>query len=226
MIKQKRFTTINIKKYKSILCLHGKLSNYEFLKSANIPIIAADGGANNLHAIGIKPDLIIGDLDSVCLNVLNESRYLKIDEQDSSDFQKAAQYIVENGLAPSIVCGVNGGYLDHILNNIGIFMSTNFTLYDESVIGCVLKNGVHQFNFQRDTKLSIFGIPRCKISTRGLRWNLTRTTLSFPESTSCFNRALSDDVLIDIASGAALVLAYTIPIVDNGLTSPHGETGV
>ncbi|MDR2667118.1 MAG: thiamine diphosphokinase [Holosporales bacterium] len=226
MTEQKRFATIDIRKYKSILCLHGHLPNYEFFKGADIPIIAADGGANELRPIGIKPDLIVGDLDSVHPSILSEIRHLKIDEQDSSDFQKAVQYIVKNSLTPSIVCGINGGYLDHILNNIGVFMSTNFTLYDENVIGSVLKKGKYQFSFQRDTKLSIFGIPRCRISTTGLRWNLTDTTLSFPQCNSSFNRASSNEILINIAYGAALMLVYTIPMIDNGLYSYGPETNI
>jgi thiamine pyrophosphokinase len=189
------------------------------LKNANIPIIAADGGANELHSLGIKPDLIVGDLDSVHPHILNETTHLKIEEQDHSDFQKAIKYIVKNNLAPSIICGINGGYLDHILNNISIFMNTKSLLYDENIIGGILKKGIHQFKFQQNTKLSIFGIPNCKISTRGLRWNLIETSLSFPRNNSCFNRASSDEVLIDIISGSALMLVYTVPIVDNGFNS-------
>ena len=39
-------------------------------------------------------------------------------DQNSSDFQKAMKYLESQNLLPTIILGISGGYIDHILNNI------------------------------------------------------------------------------------------------------------
>ncbi|RUR07937.1 hypothetical protein ELY15_11650 [Legionella sp. km772] len=109
---------INFTGYHAILCLNGDLPDSSFFAKLNLPIIAADGAANSLFKRHIKPTLIIGDLDSVHPRLLKEQDFLIADDQECSDYQKAMAYLGEQHLLPAIVVGINGGYLDHILNNI------------------------------------------------------------------------------------------------------------
>ncbi|WP_353276503.1 hypothetical protein [Wolbachia endosymbiont (group B) of Villa cingulata] len=54
--------------YRSIVVLNGEIPDSSFFKQ-DIPVIAVDGGANKLLSIGVKPDLVIGDLDSINPNL-------------------------------------------------------------------------------------------------------------------------------------------------------------
>lgn len=56
---------INFKDYRSILCLNGDLPDPSFFHKRKLPVIAADGAANVLCNLGVFPDLITGDLDSI-----------------------------------------------------------------------------------------------------------------------------------------------------------------
>ena len=78
-------------------------------------IVAADGAANRLIKRGILPDAVIGDMDSLSdrsRKVLPKERVHKIEEQDSTDFEKCLSRID----APLVVAlGFSGGRLDHQL---------------------------------------------------------------------------------------------------------------
>src|SRR4051812_4632610 len=95
----------NYKTYRSILCLNGDLPPPSFFLQRDLPVVAADGAANSLLALGIRPKLIIGDLDSVDPKILNQYAFLLKPDQNTSDYQKSLVYLHDNKLLPSIVVG-------------------------------------------------------------------------------------------------------------------------
>ncbi|MDR1609413.1 MAG: thiamine diphosphokinase [Holosporales bacterium] len=201
--------------YRSVICLHGTLPNAEFFRNVGLPIIAADGAANVLRDIGVTPDIVIGDLDSVDPEIIEHIPHIRIPSQELSDFQKALRYAEQHSIVPSIICGVNGGCLDHIINNINIFMSSDSVMLDGSIVGFAL-SGRKELALEPETKISIFGVPKCTVSSRGLRWELDHHTLQFPGFTSCYNRTVADVVVIDVHEGRALVIIYTDDVQDAG----------
>jgi thiamine pyrophosphokinase len=207
---------IDFSKYKSILCLHGSLPDVKFFKNINLPIISADGAANILYDMGIKPDIIVGDLDSVREDLLQTIPYIKIEDQGYSDFQKALSYIAAKSLAPSIICGIGGGYLDHIINNINIFLETKSLVISDGMVGLCVE-GTNTFVLHQNTKLSIFGIPECIVSSSGLKWELIDSKLTFPGNASLSNRTLSSEVTVNVKHGKALLLIYTEEVTDAGI---------
>lgn len=200
---------INFERYQSILCLNGDLPDVSFFSELRLPIIAADGAANRLLALGIRPQLITGDLDSVQPSILKSHRFLHLADQNETDYQKTMSYLKENDLLPAIVLGVNGGCLDHILNNINIFMETNCLLYAPPIQGFVLneKSNV-TYVLPPQTKMSLIGIPNAVISSKGLQWELNHSPLSFPGKTSCSNRTRGSEMALEVHQGSVLVLIY------------------
>ncbi len=84
-------------------------------------VIAADGGANIARRYGIRPNVIIGDLDSVRLSTLKSFRHAKIvrvSRQDNTDLEKALDYVRENGFRAVTVIGATGKRLDFTLGNL------------------------------------------------------------------------------------------------------------
>lgn len=94
-------------------------------------IIAADSGCDILFKYKIKPDLIIGDLDSIKIEILNE--YLKRGieftkfpkHKDYSDTELSVLEAVERGAEEIIILGATGGRIDHLLANINILYLLN-----------------------------------------------------------------------------------------------------
>jgi len=209
---------IDFSLYRSILCLNGCLPEPSFFHRANLPVIAADGAANQLIKSEIPFELIIGDLDSVDAGIRAHHPFLYCYDQNSNDFQKSLTYLDEKQLLPAVVVGVNGGYLDHILNNISIFLETNSLLYAPPLLGYVIKEESHQqLKLPLNTKLSLMGMPYAEVKTKGLFWELDKHQLSFPGTNSCFNRTIDPTIHISVVKGVALLLVYEKTIEDGAL---------
>lgn len=78
-------------------------------------VVAADGGADAALEHGVHPGAVIGDFDSISKETraaLPDSRLHRIDEQDSTDFDKC----LRNIRAPLVIgIGFSGDRLDHAL---------------------------------------------------------------------------------------------------------------
>ena len=213
------FKQIDLKQYKSVLCLHGDLPKASFFSEIDLPIIAADGAANLLLKRGIIPGVIIGDLDSIDKEQFKQLNLVHEPNQASSDFQKSIHYLKKNNLLPSIILGINGGYIDHILNNINIMLSTKSIFFAAPIIGYVIK-GQEQLvlNLPIDTKISLIGASNAEVTTSGFKWELQNNILSFCGVNSCFNRTSSNQVTITVNNGVLLALIYLQNIDDAGKT--------
>ena len=98
-------------------------------------LICADGGARHLHRLGIPPDSLIGDLDSVPSDALswlkaqNVPMYTFPSEKDATDAELAIEYAIQFASTDSASthCGEHpigiwllaalGGRPDHVLAN-------------------------------------------------------------------------------------------------------------
>jgi len=86
--------------------------------------ICADGGTNKVIKLDLKPDLIIGDLDSIDSKALKYvkhhgipiERYPK--EKDDSDTEIALKYLIDKGYKEITLVGVTGTRMDHTISSI------------------------------------------------------------------------------------------------------------
>ncbi len=201
---------------KSILCLNGSLPKKHFFETDKL-IIAADGGANQLQNIGVIPSVILGDLDSIKEANFGHSKIVHLPDQNQTDFEKSLAYLADNNLLPTIICGANGGYIDHILQNINVILENDCVFYDPPLIGLILKEGNSiELNLELNTKISLFGF-KAQVKTQGLKWNLSNEYLDFPGKTSCLNRVINDPVSIEVTKGKVLILVYETSQLDAGL---------
>ncbi len=207
---------LNNNRFKSILCLNGELPEREFFQR-NLPIVAADGAFLKLQKMNLKPHVVIGDFDSIDVAQLQGHNHIHVPEQDSSDFQKCLSYMAKENLLPAIIVGVHGGFLDHILQNINIFMSTDSVLYAPPIYGFTIKNkNTQRIITENGQKISLIGMPSAIVETHGLKWDIKKSELTFPGQSACFNRANQGYVDITVHEGSVLVLQYLELIQDAG----------
>ena len=91
-------------------------------RSCEHTLVAADGGADRLLALGMVPDLIVGDLDSLRDRGAfpSTTRILYDPDQDSPDLQKCLRVID----APFFLCtGFVGSRYDHSLSLPHVFLA-------------------------------------------------------------------------------------------------------
>ena len=87
-------------------------------------LIAADGGAKYFFDIGLTPQVIIGDMDSIDSDMwksesgIEHIRYPA--DKDKSDAELAVEYALEHGYEQIILVAATGSRLDHTLGNIAL----------------------------------------------------------------------------------------------------------
>lgn len=107
----------------------------EALETADA-IIAADCGANSALSLGIIPEAVIGDFDSISKSTEqklkeNNCRFITSPgEKDEIDTQIAITYAIKNGATKiSLVGGVAGDRIDHTMANISLLYNPKIPLY-------------------------------------------------------------------------------------------------
>src|SRR5262245_20207474 len=87
--------------------------------------LAADGAANALPALGLAPDVVLGDFDSLmpaARDQMNGAAYIHVHDQEASDLDKAIAYACERGARRITVTGAGGGRMDHTLTNLSLLV--------------------------------------------------------------------------------------------------------
>ncbi|WP_425360847.1 MULTISPECIES: thiamine diphosphokinase [unclassified Candidatus Tisiphia] len=191
------------------------------LDSAKVDLLYTIGnsgefGARNDGATPISNRRATSD-DVPNFSSIDYTEVIRVPDQNSCDFEKSLQYLENKNLLPAIIVGMSGGYIDHILNNISIFLKNGSIFYAPSIVGYVIKAGeTRVFTLSVDTKISLLGFSSAQISTKGLKWELKHYHMSFPGTNSSFNRTICETVSIEVHSGLSLVMIYLEKMKDYG----------
>ena len=115
---------------KSCLILTGGKLNLAFARSFLEKehfdkVIAVDGGLESAEALGITPDYIVGDFDTVSGEVVERFRNLPFivweqhkPEKNETDTELARSRALTLGCEKLVFLGATGGRLDHMLGNL------------------------------------------------------------------------------------------------------------
>ncbi len=108
---------------RAVIISAGTISDYAYAKSLIRDgdfIICADGGLRHAEAMGVSPDLCIGDFDSLG-TVPNICETLVLpQEKDYTDTHTAALEAKNRGAKELLLLGASGTRLDHTIANIGL----------------------------------------------------------------------------------------------------------
>lgn len=198
--------------FDAVICLQGDLPSMDvFEHIANKPLIAADGAANVLVDIGIGPEFIVGDLDSVTPATIERlrgtSELVQEIDQDSTDFEKSLRFAATQLWHNVLVIGMHGGDLEHTLNNWSVMMrharELSLTAFDRGRYAIPIDRSF-RYAAREDELLSLIPQPHAHLSTSGLVWNLSDEPLMLGTREGARNRAATLDVEITIHSGSLL----------------------
>jgi thiamine pyrophosphokinase len=110
-----------------VIIANGPLPNPAQLRPHLRPeawLICADGGAHHAHALGLTPDLVIGDMDSLdpALRAELEAADVPFEvhpvNKNETDLELALAWAIERGATAIDVLAVLGGRLDQSLANL------------------------------------------------------------------------------------------------------------
>ena len=172
-------------------------------------ILACDGAADALLNHGFKPNLIIGDMDSISKENKNKFKNIIIEKnnQSNNDLRKAIDYVKEKNIRNFSIVGATGKREDHTIGNIFSLLKYNdikIKLYtDSGIFSCIHKSqNIESFKGQQ---ISIFATdPTIKITSKHLKYNFNKNSIS-----SIFygtlNESLNDFFKLDISHGKTLI---------------------
>jgi thiamine pyrophosphokinase len=193
-------------------------------------LIAADGGANHLMKMGILPELVIGDLDSIDEDTLFDLTSADVEikqfseDKDETDIELALRYAVELRPSAILIVGALGGRLDQTLANLSILTDPTLPGIDVR-----LDDGVEEVFFLKASaekggqvapspqgevrgrsgetvSLIPWHGPVEGVATEGLQWSLYGETLFPSKSRGISNVMLGESASVKIDKGLLLIV--------------------
>ena len=177
--------------------------------------IAADGGANFLKSHSLKPNIIIGDLDSLDKDIFKETSSEAIlfeEEQQTNDADKAVRYSLEKGAKTVHLLGAAGKRQDQFLANLEVMYKYSsqleIILWTETELMKFIC-GRWEEALALETIVSLLPVfgGASGVTTTGLAYPLEKQKLEpgkIPSGVS--NLVSSSPVVIDIKEGKLLLV--------------------
>lgn len=194
-----------------IFCAAGFDALAEPIKDSDL-VIAADGGLRHVEAAGRRPDVILGDFDS--LGYVPQDAAVFPVEKDDTDAMLAIRRGLELGCRRFVIYGgMDGRRLDHTVANFQVLQY----LADRDAVGylvssqylvTVVRDGKISFPADAGGIVSVFclGPDARDVTLTGLQYPLENRTLSsgFPLGVS--NHFVGKAAEISVKNGSLLVL--------------------
>ena len=175
----------------------------------NWPVVAADGGLGTALSCGLRPQAVIGDMDSA--NDLDQMpddiRQVKLSGQDNTDFEKSLDLIS----APLIIgIGFLDGRFDHSLATLDALARLPhdrpvLLVGGDDVLLCL--RGDLEITLPLASRFSVWplGVQHF-LHSRGLKWPLDDVTMAFGKRTGTSNRVIGKPVSITAGAGDGYVV--------------------
>jgi len=192
---------------------------YRELAEGSDMIICADGGLNTADDFGIEPDIVIGDMDSVRKELLEETEEKKIIrypiEKDLTDGRLALNYAVEIGCDEIILTCALSDMMDHSLANIQMLSSV-----PEGIMAMIAEPDLEAFVMKGAGSMVIKGkkgdrvslVPLSElvegINLNGLKYGMKDGRFSIEGMNGISNEMVEEEAKVRIKKGILAVFHY------------------
>lgn len=144
-------------------------------------IIAADGGANSCVELGLKPNYIVGDLDSVTEETKRffpDATTIPMIDQNFRDLEKTIAFALTRNPQRLIIFAAFGRRSDHTFSNLLVAAALDtdvpVEILDDWGRLTWLKSGNHQLSGIPGNAVSLFSInPVQQLFLEGFKYNLS-----------------------------------------------------
>lgn len=206
---------------KGLIVANGQINDLKLLKKIADSvdyIICADGGANHVIKEKIKPNLILGDLDSIDEKTLKifkkeEIEFAKFPEKkDFTDTELAIQFLIDKGVDEIIFMGVIGTRFDHTMANILLL----YKLLKRGIVGQVIdeKNTIYitddilELRKENNTFVSVIPITNegAKVTLKGFEYETNKERFAFASTYGISNEIIEEKGIIKVEEGICIVI--------------------
>lgn len=177
-------------------------------------IICADGGFDIANECGIKPDLLIGDFDSIKVIPENLNKITLPIEKDVTDSVAAYNEGVERGFKKFVMFGATGGRFEHTLANISLMANASkhnieFLIIDDKHIFRSITNSSIKIKKRENQQISVFayGGNTVGVTEKGFYYSLCDYTLTpFNGALGTSNHIVDDYGEITVENGTLIII--------------------
>ena len=204
-----------------LIFANGELPDLDKARALLTPgdhIICADGGTRHALALGVQPDLIIGDMDSAEKQQLQNLQEAGVSlelfprAKNETDLELAIARAIEWMPEQIVIIAALGGRLDQTLANIALLTDTRLATLDirlddgvEEILGCRSQVQVHGRTGDL-VSLIPWGGAVTEVETTDLKWPLQKETLYPDRTRGISNEMLGESASISIGSGLLLIV--------------------
>jgi thiamine pyrophosphokinase len=187
------------------------------LKTADL-VIGADGGGNTLIRHGMRPDVVIGDLDSFHRPEGANFEIIHDPDQETNDLEKALSLAFKKEADTCTVLGAFGKRMDHSLKNLSVLKQfhTNFKelfYKDESLTArLVSSNFMGELPIGSIVSLYPLSGKVTGITTRGLKYPLKGESLENGIRDGTSNENVEREFSITVETGDLIVFIERIDV--------------
>ncbi|MBU4345326.1 MAG: thiamine diphosphokinase [Proteobacteria bacterium] len=203
---------------RTIIFANGTIDNSDSILSGKDLIIAADGGLHHCLRLGITPDVVIGDIDSLTTDDIKRLQIAGVEiirypaKKDQTDLELALRLAIDRGADEIVVFGAMGGRWDMSIANILLPAEQNLSNATIRII-----DGRHEIMLLRAGKEIIFqgkkedilsliplGRDALGITTVGLEYPLKDDLLRFGSSRGISNVFIENSATVFLKQGLLL----------------------
>jgi thiamine pyrophosphokinase len=183
-------------------------------------VIAADSGLHGAIDLGLRVNVVIGDMDSVDKAVLaaveaNGTTVTQLPrDKDSTDAELALLKAVEMGATKIVLITKGGGRLDHelgvfaVLQNPSLRHCTIQAMWDNSMLHLIHGPASVTITGKQGSNVGLIaaGGTASGITTHGLKWALANEALTPYSSRGISNQLTEETATISVQAGSLFVV--------------------
>lgn len=206
--------------FSAVVCLNANLpEKFIFNMVSDLPLLVADGAANNVLSLGIEPTLVIGDMDSFLSDYrqkIPSEKLIIVSDQETNDFEKILLYCIEKKYHDILIFGFHGGELEHTLNNWSVLKKyskkLNLCIYDRNRYAIPIYESV-ELIVNIGEIISLIPQPKVRLNTKNLEWELKNEVLELGYREGARNVATGELLQLEILEGELLLfINHRLPI--------------
>ncbi|MBQ2964311.1 MAG: thiamine diphosphokinase [Clostridia bacterium] len=176
-------------------------------------IIAVDAGYKRLTELGITPDIVVGDFDSLGFVPDHPDTQTHPSIKDDTDTMLAVRQGIEAGCDRFLIYGGTGGRIAHTLGNIQILSflaseSKQGFIIDKDYTVTAARNCTLRFDKNASGYISLlpWGSQSCIVTLKGLKYGLDRAPLPCDRPLGISNEFTGKAAEITVHGGTAVII--------------------
>ena len=180
-----------------------QLDNYDF-------IVAVDSGAEHAYKLFLKPDLIIGDLDSIDEKTIKRAEKDNIQivkyetNKNETDFELALKHVLDQSIKDITIIGGEYGEIDHLFSVLTVIISYQ----NDELISWIHGNqsiiipNSKKIKIGNNVQFSILPFTDLKnLNISGAQWNLKNENIEFGKSLTLRNISIDKNIEVSVDDG-------------------------